>query len=104
MPGEKELIMSDKFMLCSELAGVPPQGMPAAIRKFLADVVWGVFDGLGENPPSNEVVQDKVTDPLQWLLYGGDPSVATATYDSQPSVSNYCGKVFRSGEPTYFCK
>lgn len=90
----------------SELANVLAVHLSAALHRFLADAVCVVFrnhDGVNSGTKDQMIVQN-LTNPLQWLLFGGDPSVVLATFENQGAPSNFCGKVFKSGEPAYFCK
>ena len=97
--------MSTDMMLCKELAVVPAVKIQSRLHSFLADVACDIFGNYGDiNSLKEQIIQKKLTDPLQWMLFGGDPTVVNATFESQPSTLNYCGKVFKSGEPAYFCK
>ena len=89
-----------------ELANVSALQLPAALHKFIADTVPEVFKvPVGVNSaPKEQVIVQKLTNPLQWMLLGGDPNVVMATLGNQGTPSNFCGKVFKSGEPAYFCK
>ena len=93
-------------LICKELSTVPAPKLQARLHKFLADVVCDVFWTHGDSNSAvrDHVIQSKLTNPLQWMLFGGDPVVVAATFEGQSSATNYCGKVFKSGEPTYFCK
>ena len=73
---------------------------------LLADTSCRVFDETSEpnGPPDEKEIQERLTGPLQWLLCGGDPSRVFAGLEEQKTPSNFCGKVFKSGEPAYFCK
>jgi len=98
--------MSLDKLLCKELSQVPASKLQTRLYKFLANVVCDVFwtnDDL-ENAVKDHIIQSKLTNPLQWMLFGGDPVVVASTFEGQASPSNYCGKVFKNGEPTYFCK
>ncbi len=92
--------------VCRELAAVPASKLSPRLHKFLAEVVCDVFwtsDDQGKTV-KDHVIQSKLTNPLQWLLFGGDPVVIAATFEGQSSTMNFCGKVFKNGEPAYFCK
>lgn len=98
--------MSVDSLLCRELASVPATRLSSRLHSFLADVVCDVFGNYGDpsSPVRDNTIQSNLTNPLQWMLFGGDPSVVIANFESQSSSSSYCGKVFKSGEPAYFCK
>ena len=93
-------------LLCKELSQIPPSKLQARLYKFLANVVCDVFwtSDDPEKTVKDHVIQSKLTNPLQWMLFGGDPIVVAATFEGQTSPSSYCGKVFKNGEPAYFCK
>lgn len=80
--------------------------LSTALHSFLADTVCELFkshEGVNSAPKDQTILQN-LTNPLQWLLFGGDPNVVLATFENQGAPSNFCGKVFKSGEPAYFCK
>ena len=96
----------DSDSICTQLAGVPSDQVPAALYNFFSDAVCTLLRSHGDlnSPPRDQTVIQKLTNPLQWLLFGGDPNDVLASFQSQGSASNFCGKVFKSGEPAYFCK
>lgn len=97
--------MSTDMVLCKELAAAPAVRLRNRLHSFLADVVCEVFSNHGvNNSLKDQTIQKNLSIPLQWMLFGGDPSVVDASYESEPPASNYCGRVFKSGEPAYFCK
>lgn len=89
-----------------EQAVFPPSLLPQKLHAFLASAVCKVYDEFGspDQPPEDGVVQQRLLGPLRWLLCGEDPEVVFAGLDQHKAPSNYCGKVFKSGEPAYFCK
>ncbi len=92
--------------LCRVLADVPPVQLPTRLHQFMADVVCDIF-GTQEDlnsPPKEQTILNDLVNPLQWILCGGDPSVVFSTFENQGTQSNFCGKVFKNGEPAYFCK
>ena len=91
---------------CREVAGVPPERVPQKLRAFFADMACRVFNEYREpnSAPNEERVRDELVAPLQWMLCGGDPAVVFCSLEEHQTQSNFCGKVFRSGEPAYFCK
>lgn len=93
-------------MAHKELADVPVSRLPTALHSFLSDAVCSVFSNQGDlnSSPKDQVVLKDLTDPLQWMLFGGDPIVVFSKFENQGTTSNFCGKVFKNGEPAYFCK
>ncbi len=90
-----------------ELAAVSPEALPAKLHSLLADSAIQVFHrGRSDqnSAPSDELVAEHLTLPLQWLLCAGDPATIFAGLEQSKSPSGFCGKVFKSGEPAYFCK
>ena len=89
-----------------ELAAVPSPLLGRRLHAFFADTACAVFHEHEEpnTPPTEQSVQQQLTTPLQWMLCGGDPVVTFAGLEQQKTQSNFCGKVFKSGEPAYFCK
>lgn len=92
--------------MCVELAKVSTVQVPAALHSFFSDVVCTLFGNLEDlnSPPKDQSIVQELINPLQWMLFGGDPNDVLATFESQGTPSNFCGKVFKSGEPAYFCK
>jgi hypothetical protein len=92
--------------VCKELAGVPSEQVPTALHSYFSSVACSLLRGQEElnSPPKEQTVVQILSNPLQWMLFGGDPSIVLATFEDQGSTSNFCGKVFKSGEPAYFCK
>lgn len=89
-----------------ELASVPTPMLARKLHAFFADTACAVFREYEEpnTPPVEQAVKQRLTAPLQWMLCAGDPTLTFAGLDQQKSQSNFCGKVFKSGEPAYFCK
>ena len=89
-----------------ELAAVRTSDLPRRLHAFFADTACAVFHEFEEpnTPPTEQAVQQQLTTPLQWMLCGGDPVLTFAGLEQQKTQSNFCGKVFKSGEPAYFCK
>lgn len=90
----------------SELASVPTTMLARKLHAFFADTACAVFKEFEEpnTPPTEQAVHQQLTTPLQWMLFAGDPAAVFAGLEQQKTQSNYCGKVFKSGEPAYFCK
>ena len=91
---------------CRELAAVPPERLGQRLSLFFADMASRVFDESREpnTAPVEAEVRDELVTPLQWMLFGGDPAVAFHSLEEHQTGANFCGKVFRGGEPAYFCK
>ena len=92
--------------ICTELAGVTTVELPTALHRFFSDAVCAIFRNHEDlnSSPKDQIVLQNLTNPLQWMLFGGDPNVILAVFENQGTSSNFCGKVFKSGEPAYFCK
>ena len=91
---------------CREMATVPPASIHQKLNVFFANMACDVFSEFREpnSAPDETRVKDGLLTPLQWMLCGGDPTVMFSSLEEHQSQSNFCGKVFRSGEPAYFCK
>jgi E3 ubiquitin-protein ligase UBR2 len=91
---------------CREVAGVPPDRLPQRLSLFFADMACRVFDETRapNSAPDEACVRDELVTPLQWMLCGRDPAVAFCSLQEHQTQANFCGKVFRGGEPAYFCK
>ena len=89
-----------------ELAAVSLASLPKKLHTYLANVVCKVFKEYSNPnvPPEESTTQQQLVVPLQWMLCGGDPTEMFATLEERKTQSNFCGKVFKSGEPAYFCK
>lgn len=89
-----------------ELAKVPSKEVPETLHSFIANAACEVFKKQEDvnSSPKDQVVLNDITNPLQWMLFGGDPSEGFDMFNNQSSSSNFCGKVFKNGEPAYFCK
>lgn len=92
-------------MAARQLASLSAVDLTAALPHFMSNAVCDLFQNCDINsPPKDEVVFQNLINPLQWMLFGGDPAVALSSFEIQNTHSNFCGKVFKSGEPAYFCK
>ena len=91
---------------CREVAAVPPDKLPQKLSLFFADMACKVFDEsrAPNTAPDEARVRDELVTPLQWMLCGRDPAVAFCSLEEHQTQANFCGKVFRGGEPAYFCK
>lgn len=91
---------------CREVAAVPPDRLPQRLSLFFADMACNNFDEsrTPNTAPDEARVRDQLVTPLQWMLCGGDPSVSFCSLQEHQTQANFCGKVFRGGEPAYFCK
>ena len=89
-----------------DLASVSLEALQPKLHSLLADSAVCVFRGRSDpnSPPSDQLVSEHLTTPLQWLLCGGDPAAMFAGLEQNKTPSVFCGKVFKSGEPAYFCK
>lgn len=92
--------------LCMDLASVSTVQLPAALHSLFSDNVCKLFRSQEDlnAPPKDQTLLQNLTNPLQWMLCGGDPNAVLATFENHGAPSNFCGKVFKSGEPAYFCK
>ena len=91
---------------CRQLANLSAVDLPTALPRFMSNAVCDLFHNCDDlnSPPKDQVVFQYLINPLQWMLFGEDPAVALASFENQSTNSNFCGKVFKSGEPAYFCK
>ena len=98
--------MATNTLIYSEFGNIPVAQLPLQLNSFLANAVCKVFSTQEDpnSPPKDQLILQELINPLQWILYGGDPNVIFATFANQDTPSNFCGKVFKSGEPAYFCK
>ena len=89
-----------------ELGAVSLNDLQPRLHTLLADSAICVFRDRSDpnSPPKDELVMEHLTVPLQWLLCGGDPATVFAGLEQSKTPSVFCGKVFKSGEPAYFCK
>ena len=83
-----------------------PERLGQKLSAFFANMACKVFDEYrAPNSAPDEIrVRDELVAPLQWMLCGGDPAVVFYSLEEHQTQANFCGKVFRSGEPAYFCK
>ena len=93
-------------MSSKEMAGVPPVSIRQKLRVFFASMACSVFNEYRDpnTAPDETRVKNELVAPLQWMLCGGDPAIVFSSLEENQSQPNFCGKVFRSGEPAYFCK
>lgn len=85
---------------------MPPERLHQKLNVFFADMACKVFDEYNDpnSAPKEARVRDELVTPLQWMLCGRDPTVAFCSLEEHQTQANFCGKVFRGGEPAYFCK
>ncbi len=91
---------------CRQLADLSAVDLTTALPQFLSNAVCELYQNCEDlnSPPKDHVVFQLLINPVQWMLFGEDPAVALASFENQSAHSNFCGKVFKSGEPAYFCK
>ena len=70
------------------------------IHELLSLVVPEVFTHPA-NIPDEKVLDERLIRPLEVLWRAKE---VTALLQESRSSSNYCGKVFKNGEPCIFCK
>ena len=89
-----------------DFAAIPVSSIPSKLHIFFANNVCKVFNEFREpnSHPEEQAVLQYLTGPLQWMLCGNDPAIVFATLEQHTTPSNFCGKVFKNGEPAYFCK
>lgn len=97
--------MASKGLL-KELSNVPEAQLRQKLQSVMANMACRIYVDLNEltSPVEDSTVQEQLLVPLQWLLCGQDPAITFASMENHQGPSHYCGKVFKSGEPSYFCK
>ena len=89
---EKDTGMSFGNLVASEV--------PRKVTQLLAREVVNIFPDTQEYP-DDSIVQARLIRPLE-ATWGA--SEVFRVLQSNPTVSNFCGKVFKNGEPAIFCK
>lgn len=74
--------------------------VPRKVHQILAREGVDIFSDT-HDPPDESVVQEKLIRPLE-ALWGA--SEVYRVLQSNPTIANFCGKVFKNGEPAIFCK
>lgn len=89
-----------------ELSSVPVDLVRQKLQSFLANTACRIYVDLNDiaAPVEDSSIQEQLLVPLQWLLCGQDPAIAFASMEDHQGSPHFCGKVFKSGEPSYFCK
>ena len=97
--------MASKAQL-KELSSVSEAQLRQKLQSFMANTASRIYVDLNDltSPVEDSTIQEQLLVPLQWLLCGQDPAVTFASMENNQGPSHYCGKVFKSGEPSYFCK
>lgn len=68
--------------------------------KVLADKVLLLFSEPNA-VPDDSVLQEQLLRPLEGIWHANE---VCKVLQSNPTASNFCGKVFKNGEPAIFCK
>ena len=55
-------------------------------------------------PTEDDTSRDVLLSPLEWYVCQGDPQVVFQRLKSTDVPAQFCGKVFKMGEPTYSCR
>lgn len=74
--------------------------IPRKVHQILAREGVTIFPDT-HDPPDETVVQQNLIRPLE-ALWGANE--VYRVLQSNPTVANFCGKVFKNGEPAIFCK
>ncbi len=83
---------STKGLLASEVS--------RKVHQILSQEVVNIFKDTHDSPDEN-TVQARLIGPMESLW--GAKEIYKAL-QSNPTVANFCGKVFKNGEPAIFCK
>ena len=89
---ETDAVYSAKELIASEV--------PRKIYQILSKEVVCTFSE-NHDPPEESVIQAKIVRPLEGLWGAKE---VYKVLQSVPTVANFCGKVFKNGEPAIFCK
>lgn len=74
--------------------------VPGRVHEILANVVLELYAD-PNNLPDDHVLQTKLIRPLEATWRAKE---ILTVLQSNPTASNFCGKVFKNGEPAVFCK
>ena len=82
------------------IEGVMASDVPRKVKELLANVVLDLFTNCKELP-SEHKIKARLIRPLEetWRAHE-----VYKVLQGNPTVSNFCGKVFKNGEPAIFCK
>ena len=89
---ETDAASSTKGLVASEVS--------RKVHQILSQEVVDIFPDSHDSPKEN-VVQTRLISPLE-SLWGAKE--VYKVLQSNPTVANFCGKVFKNGEPAIFCK
>lgn len=74
--------------------------VPGRVHEILANIVLELYAD-PNNLPDDNVLQTKLVCPLEATWRAKE---ILTVLQSNPTASNFCGKVFKNGEPAVFCK
>lgn len=82
------------------MEGVMASDVPRKVQELLANVVLDLFTNCKELPTEHKI-KARLIRPLEetWRAHE-----VYKVLQGNPTVSNFCGKVFKNGEPAIFCK
>ena len=55
-------------------------------------------------PAEDDACNDSLLAPLEWYICNGDPEVVFQELKQVDVPPQFCGRVFKMGEPTYSCR
>ena len=89
---ETDAVSTSRQLVASEV--------PNKIHRILSKEVITLFRDSHELPDES-LIQERLIRPLE-ALWGANE--VYSVLQSNPTVANFCGKVFKNGEPAIFCK
>ncbi|KAG7466311.1 hypothetical protein MATL_G00163480 [Megalops atlanticus] len=98
--GEKTLNGLELSMKWLESADCGPD-----VLQYLVEQVPQIYClGAEPQPQEEELAVTRLLQPLEWFLFGEDPSVGLEKLQQSSTSSQLCGRVFKEGETTYSCR
>lgn len=70
-------------------------------QEVLSERVLELFSDSNDHTPCDDVIQAQLMRPLESIWQANE---VYKVLQKNPTAANFCGKVFKNGEPAVFCK
>lgn len=72
-----------------------------ATRRLISQKALELFSNSNDYSPNDDTLQERLIGPLESIWRAGE---IHGILQSNSTATNFCGKVFKNGEPAVFCK
>ncbi|XP_072031414.1 E3 ubiquitin-protein ligase UBR2-like isoform X2 [Amphiura filiformis] len=97
---EKAQLLAEEWRTCNDAAS-----LKAALYKYWRNQVPEVYQSNElAVPAEDDSCRDTLLAALEWYICNGDPDIVFQQLKKTDVPPQFCGRVFKMGEPTYSCR